>query len=271
MRGNLILFYGNPRHQRVSSQQLRCPVRVSEHGDQKRVRRLYGQHNLINLPLQHHLSHVNDSNARTDIRQLCENVGTYENRIPFLTQVFQGSAECPSCTGIQSCPRLIQNQKLRTVNQRPRQAEPLLHSSRERIHHHLSLLQKPYLFQHLIPAGGCLLSVNSVCGGKKLQIFTDLKVVVYPKSIRHIPDGFLELLCIPAGTHSIDPDLSGCGAQKPADNPDGCGLPCSVRPHKAEQFPFIYLHIQMIQSGKIPKPFAQILNFQHFPSPPPID
>ena len=115
-------------------------------------------------------------------------MGADEQRFSLIAQFFQNRRILHPGARIQPGSRFIQDQKIRIVDERPRQTEALLHASRKPVHEKVLFIFQPHLFQKRMAARPRLQPRNSVAGCKKFHIFRYFQVIIYSEEIRHIAD-----------------------------------------------------------------------------------
>ena len=224
--------------------------------------------NLLHASGQQHPPPIDDSHIGTQLRQICQEMRTQQDRHSLLIQLPYRLPEFQTGSRIQPCGRFVHHQQHRLMQQCPRQAQPLLHPPRKSVHIKIQLISKPHLFQKGLGTFPCRESFHAITRREKFHIFRYLQIVIDSEIVRDIADLFLQPVRLRQSINTVNLHVSGIRHQQPADNLDRRRLACSVRPHKPVQSSFLNLHIQSVQGMVIPIQLAQIPYLQHYRSLP---
>ena len=190
-------------------------------------------------------------------------MGTDDDRLAVIPQFLQDFLEFKPASGIQAGRRFIQNEKLGIVDQRPGQAEPLLHAPGKLIHIALFLSLQMHHFQQMSAQSAGLPRLHAVGTGIEFQIFHHLQIVIHTEKIRHIADDLFQPVIILKKLDIINVNFSRIRFEKSRHDFHGRGLPGAVGPHKTEDLSPVNLQIQTVQRRMSAITLRQISDFQH--------
>jgi len=88
------------------------------------------------------------------LRQLRQNMRADDDSLPQRLELFQNFLHLHPCAWVKAGGRLVQEEYLRVMYQRPRQAKPLLHPAREGIHIRVGLVGQADKFQQVVDNRG---------------------------------------------------------------------------------------------------------------------
>ena len=149
------------------------------------------------------------------------------------------------------------------MDQRPGQAEPLLHAPGKFIHIALFLALQMHHFQKMSTQPAGLPRLHAISTGIKFQIFHYLQIVINAKKIRHITDNLFQPVIILKKLDIINVNLSRICLEKACHDFHGCGLSRTVWSYETEDLPSVNLQIQTVQRCISAITFRQISDFQH--------
>ena len=161
--------------------------------------------------------------------------------------------------GIQPRGWLIQDQHLGVVGQRPRQTEPLLHPSRQRIDVIIPPVSQIHQLQQVTRQPLAHLSRDLVTGSEEIEVFPHLHIPIDAKKVRHIADRPPHVP--PPSEHRMprDPRLPRRRTEQRRQDAHRRRLACPVRPDKAKDSALLHLEVQCPQGRQAAILFAQSL------------
>ena len=189
---------------------------------------------------------IHDTDARAHLGELRQDMGADHDRLSHRMQIFQQFLHLHPRPRVKPGARLIQDQELWIVEQRPRHTEALLHTARERVHIEFLLIRKVYKLQKIICQFGNIARPHPVHGTIEIHILMHLQIVIHPEKIRHITDQPLHLPAAHRRVDAADPHRTAARLEQAADNADRGRLPRAVRSHETKQVSLRYVKRQMV-------------------------
>ena len=143
---------------------------------------------LLDRAVHQQLAALDDADRRAAIGQLGEDVARNEDRLAHPAKFLEEGLDLDPRAGIEAGGRLVEDQHRRIVDQRFRQAEPLLHAARKAVDERLALAGQIEQVEHvaddlLPPRAGQL-----VGHGEEVQKLPDLHAVIDAEIVGHVAD-----------------------------------------------------------------------------------
>ena len=121
-------------------------------------------------------------------RELGEDVAADQDRLAHPAQLAQDLAHLDPRARIQARGRLVQDEQLRVVDQRVRQAQPLAHPARERLDVRVALVDEAHDLQQLPDHGAAPRRRHVVAAREEVEVLPDPQVVVDAVEVGHVAD-----------------------------------------------------------------------------------
>ena len=132
----------------------------------------------------------------------------------------------------------------RIVDQRVREAEPLLHAAREPRDVGVALGPQVHQLQQVADHAPPPLGVDAVAAGEEVQVLPDLHVVVDPERVRHEPEDAPDVVRVPAHGGAGDLRVAAVGDEQRGEDAQGRGLAGAVRADEAEDLALRDVEVQ---------------------------
>src|SRR5215469_15716461 len=151
---------------------------------------------------QHHPA-LHHADGGAEILKVRKDVGGNHDGGAAVAQTFEELAQLDTCLGIEARSRLIQQQHLRPMNDRPPDAQPLLHSAGQPFDHRVTLHLQPNLTDDFVDPRGNDRRIELVGAGKVVEVLPRLEVVVDGEEIGQIADLRLRRLKVTVDVNTI--------------------------------------------------------------------
>ena len=156
------------------------------------------------------------------------------DRLAEVAQLAQQLAQLDAGTRVQAGGGLVEQQHLGIVDERVREAQPLLHAAREAEHVGVALVrevdQLEQVADHAPPLGGS----EAVAPTEEVQVLPDLHVVVHPEHVRHVAEDATNRLGVPAHRFAGDRGVARGRGEERREHPQHRRLAGAVRTDEAE-------------------------------------
>ena len=187
-----------------------------------------------------------------------------QHGLPHVLEALQNPLHFGPRAGIHARGWLVQYQQLRIVDQRVRQAQPLLHAARQRIHIGVLFVAQVHKVQQLRSHARALGLAKAVAPGVKIQVFPAFQMVVHAEEVGHIP----HQLPYPAGVfghvHAVDHRRARGRREQRGQDAHGGGFSGAVGADKAVQLAVADAHGKMVERREMPVHAGKLPDFQHY-------
>ena len=180
------------------------------------------------------LAVVDDGHARAQLLELGEDVAADDDGLAHRPQFAEQLTQLDPCARVEAGRRLVEQEHLRIVDQRVRQAEALLHPARQRLDVGVALVGEVDELEQVADHPAPRRRAEAVAAGEEVEVLPDLHVVVDPERVRHEPEDATYLVGVPGDGPAGDLGLTGRRQQERREHPERRGLARAVRPDETE-------------------------------------
>jgi hypothetical protein len=162
------------------------------------------------------------------------------------------SSRTRSQTNRRACGRLVEEQHLGLVHQRPGDHQPLRHAARVDVHLVVAAVAQPELLQHPVRPGAPLGARHQVVGGVEDQVLAGGQRPVQVDPLRHHRQPPPRLDRVAQHVDPGDPGSAGGGHHPGREDPHRGGLAGTVGPQQAEDLAPGDLERQPVDRVRLP-------------------
>ena len=185
-------------------------------------------------------------------------VGRDQKREPFGGKLMDLFPEFATSLRVHAGRRLVEQQKLRLVNQTGREREPLLPAARQLSGQLLPTFSKPKSLE--TPLDGFPPVLHGEHAGHEVQIFSDTEVFVKAEPLGHVADLSFDGFTFPNDVVPQTGAATFIRTKQTAEHPDECGLPAAVRAEKSVDLSATDLEADPIDDRALAEPFCHAAN-----------
>ena len=164
--------------------------------------------------------------------------------------------------------RFVENQQFWVVEQRPRQAQALLHAARQPVHIGLALVRQCGQSEQPVNPAPPVLRADAHAARIQIEVLPRLQVVVHAEEIRHIAHELARPLRILYHADAVYERIAGRGAHQRRENPHGRRLACAVRADKGVQLARADVQVDAVKRQHPSVSPGQLIALDHGHSPP---
>ena len=209
------------------------------------------------------LSVIDNRQRVAHFGQLRQNMRGNEHSLSQFLERTQDVFHFRACARIHPGSRLVEDEQLRVVNERPRETEPLLHSAREHVHIAVPLFAQVHQFQQVVDHVHPFSMAKAVAAGIEVKVFPCLQPVVHAEKVRHVAHQAVHLLRVVHHIHTVERGRAGGGLEQRGKDAHRRRLSRAVRADEAVQLAVADGHIEMIKRGKRAVGARQFVCYQH--------
>ena len=179
--------------------------------------------------LQHQVAAVEHPDPRAQLLDLGQQMAGQEDRRPAAVQVQQQVAHLGDALRVEAVGRLVEDEQLRTAQQRTGQAEPLLHAERVGLDRPAADAGQPHLLEHLVdprPPGAPRAARPG--GVEQREVLPAGEVAVVRRPLDECADPGQHAAARSRHPGAEQLDLPAGGQHQPEQHPDGGGLARAV-------------------------------------------
>ena len=183
--------------------------------------------------------------------------------LPMRAELLEEGLDLDPRTGVQAAGRLVEDQHGRVVDQRLRQAQPLLHAPRQPVDEGVALAGQVQQFHDVVqdlppPGAGKLIG-----HGEEVEELPDLHAVVDAEAVGHVAHAPPHGQRVLAHAMAVDDPLAAGGLQQRGQEADGRALARPVGTDEAEHLAGLDLQVQLIDGQKVVVALAEVNEFDH--------
>src|ERR1700682_2254748 len=238
-------------------------VRVPDDGDANPAASRQLPDDLLHRARGAHAALVDDADHRAQLGQLRKDVARDDDGLTHSAQLSEDLAHLDAGPRVETGCRLIQQEHYRIVDERPGQAQSLLHSTRKGVDRLVAPFSQPdelEQFVHdLVPAVLRL----AVARGIEIQVLGDGELVVDAKEVRHVSDPAVHLVRLSGDVGAIDRRAPAGRFEERGEYAQRRGLARAVRSDEAEDLTFGHLKRHMVQRGPLAVDLCQVFCRDH--------
>ena len=180
------------------------------------------------------LAAVDDRHRRAQLLELGKDVGRDEDRLAQRPQLAQQLAQLDAGPRVEARRRLVEQQHARVVDQRVREAQPLLHAARQALHVGVALGAEVHEVEQVADHPPPAVGRDAVAAGEEVQVLPDLHVVVDPERVRHEAEDATDVVGVPAHARTRRSRRPRVGHEQRRQDPQRRGLAGAVGADQAE-------------------------------------
>ncbi len=184
--------------------------------------------------LGQHLAAIDDRDAGAQLLELGQDVAADEDRLAQRAQFAEQLAKLDPCPRVEAGGGLVEEQDLGVVDERVRQAEPLLHAARQRLDVLVALVAEVDELEEVADHASSAGRRDAVAASEEVEVLPDLHVVVDPEHVRHEPDDAPHLIGVPGHRPARDLGLPGRRTKERGEHAQDRGLAGAVGPDQPE-------------------------------------
>ena len=166
--------------------------------------------------------------------------------------------------------RLVQDEQARVVDERARQAQPLLHAAGEHVHVAVALVGQVHQLQQALGHMLAFLWAKAVAARIKVQVFPGFQPVIDAEEVRHIAHEAANFTRTARHVHAVQHGRSLAWLKERRQDAHGGGFARAVGAHKAVELAVMNGHAQVVQRQKRPIVARKSVKYQHHSTLPSI-
>ena len=153
------------------------------------------------------------------------------------------------------------------MQQRPRQAQPLGHATREAGDQGIALVGQVHQLEHLLAdlsPGGAL---DPVGRGEELEILNHFHIVIHTEEVRHVADHPADLFRTCVDRVAADRGLAPARVEQGRQDPHRRGLAGSIGTDEAVNITLLERQVEPVQSVEVAIHLGQVVGLDHRGAP----
>ena len=183
-----------------------------------------------------------------------------EDRDPAVGSVVDQFPKLPSCGGVDSSGRLVEENDLRLVENRHRKGQFLFPSQRQGAYQCVTFLFEAERMEQRVGFGGDFVRFHAVNTAEQTDILPHLQVFVKREFLAHIADVALDLFAFARDVVAGHESFARARFAQAAKHPHRGGLAGSVSAEKSEDFTRGHTEADAVDCRKTAETFGQFLS-----------
>ena len=224
--------------------------------------RLKTPDDLLNIPFDEQLAPLHDTDLVAKVGEFGQDVRADDDGFAHSSEFLDQPFDFDAGARIEAGRGFVQKQQFGVVDKTFRQAQSLLHTARQRLHHRLAFLRKIGEFQNAVNDGGTLVFGLPIGGREKVQILPNPNIVIQSERIGHVAEQGTHGERIFHHINAINLNAPGGRRDERRDHFDSCGFARAVRPDKAEDVAAVQGQVRAFDGDERPVDFSQFFEFQ---------